>query len=39
MKDVVDGFVGVEFKNYDSSQFMRLWKYAQLSGEKLSGTR
>lgn len=34
MKDVVDGFVEIEFKNYDSSQFMRLWKYAQLSGMK-----
>lgn len=34
MKDVVDEFVEIEFKNYDSSQFMRLWKYAQLSGMK-----
>ncbi len=34
MKDIVDEFVNVEFKNYDSSQFMSLWKYAQLSGLK-----
>ena len=34
MKGVVDEFVEIEFKNYDSSQFMRLWKYAQLSGMK-----
>lgn len=34
MKDVVDGFVDVEFRNYDSLQFTRLWKYAQLSGMK-----
>ena len=34
IKGVVDEFVEIEFKNYDSSQFMRLWKYAQLSGMK-----
>ena len=34
MKNVAYGFVEIEFRNYNSLQLERLWKYAQLSGMK-----
>ena len=34
IRDNTDLIVEVDFKNYDSLQLKRLWKYAQLSGMK-----